>query len=253
MLLTLALLQASVTRPHVTISLVPEHTAIVAGMPQRVALRFQVEPGWHVYWKNPGESGVGTTARWTLPPGFTVDSLEYPTPARLDVAEVVTHILEGDVVFQTTIRPPAQSRLPAQGLRLKASVRYGVCKDICYPGQATVSLSMPVMTDAGPNSAWRVPDSIFAARRVRPTGMTSGFTWNGDTGVLSVILPPGCRGDSLTFFPQDRDVAPAAVTVPMPRGCGPAQFRIPLREKPGGKIRGVVVVGNDPRGYAISR
>jgi hypothetical protein len=40
----LALLQASVTRPHVTISLVPELTAIVAGMPQRVALRFQVEP-----------------------------------------------------------------------------------------------------------------------------------------------------------------------------------------------------------------
>jgi DsbC/DsbD-like thiol-disulfide interchange protein len=251
MLLSLALLQASVTRPHVTISLVPEFTAVVAGMPQRVALRFQVEPGWHIYWKNPGESGVGTSATWTLPPGFTVDSLEYPTPARLDVADVVTHIHEGDVVFQTTFHPPG--RISSRDSRLTARVRYGVCKDVCYPGQATVTLAMPVMTDAGPNAAWRATDLLFTSRRVRPTGMTSGFTWNGRTGILSVIVPPGCTGESLTFFPDARDLSPAAVTVPMPRGCGPAQFRIPLREEPTGKIRGVVVVGKDARGYDIGK
>jgi thiol:disulfide interchange protein DsbD len=250
MIAFLALLQASVTRPHVTVSLVPELTAVVAGMPQRLAIRFKVEPGWHIYWKNPGESGVGTTATWVLPQGFAVDSLEYPTPARLDVAGIVTHVLEGDVVFQAALTPP--SRVPGRTVRLATRVQYGVCKDVCYPGQATVSLTMPVMTDAGPNAAWRVPDSLFTSRRVRPTGMTSGFTWNGETGVLSVLLPPGCSGDSATFFPEERQLSPAAVTVPMPRGCGPAQFRIPLREKPNGKIRGVVVVGHDPRGYRVA-
>ena len=249
MLAVLALLQASVTRPHVTITLVPELTAVVAGMPQRVALRIQVEPGWHIYWKNPGESGVATTARWTLPAGFSVDSLEYPTPARLDVAGVVTHILEGDLVIQTTVTPPKALSLRAS--RLASRVQYGVCKDVCYPGQATVSLTMPVMTDAGPNQAWRVPDSLFASRRVRATGLTAGFTWNGDRGILSVIVPPGCTGESVTFFPEDRDLSPAAVTVPMPRGCGPAQFTVPLRAKPSGKIRGVLVVGGDLRGYEV--
>ena len=245
----LALLQASVTRPHVTISLVPEFTAVVAGMPQRVALRLQVEPGWHVYWKNPGESGVATTAKWTLPAGFTVDSLHYPTPARLDVAGVVTHVHEGDVVFETTITPP--TRISSRDSRLATRVQYGVCKDVCYPGQASLSVTMPVMTDASQTRAWLASDSVFQSRRPRSTGITAGFTWNGDRGILSVMVPPGCRGESITFFPENRDLSPAAVTVPMPRGCGPAQFTISLREKPKGGLRGVVVVGNNPKGYEV--
>src|SRR5262245_65947877 len=127
MLIALALLQASVTRPHVTITMVPEFTAVVAGMPMRVALRFQVEHGWHVYWKNPGESGVATTAKWTLPAAYTVDSMQYPTPAGLDIAGVVTHVHEGDVVFEATINPPA--KITSRDSRLATRVRYGVCKD----------------------------------------------------------------------------------------------------------------------------
>jgi len=249
MLLSLALLQATVTRPHVTISLVPEHTAIVAGMPTRVALRFQVEPGWHVYWKNPGESGVATTANWTTPAGFAVGPMLYPTPSRLDVAGVVTHVHEGDVVFVTPVATPLKLR--DRTALLATRVRYGVCKDVCYPGQATLSVSMPVMTDASRTSAWLAVDSTFEAVRPREKGVTAGFTWNGDRGILSVVMPPGCQGETATFFPDDRDLSPAAVTVPMPRGCGPAQFTIPLREKPKGTPRGVVVVGTDRKGYEV--
>ncbi|HKP30496.1 MAG TPA: protein-disulfide reductase DsbD domain-containing protein [Gemmatimonadales bacterium] len=251
MLIALALLQAFVTKPHVTISVVPELTAIVAGMPQRVALRFQVEPGWHVYWKNPGESGVATTASWKLPTGFTVDSLSYPTPARLDVAGTVTHVLDGDVVFEATIRPPA--RISSRDSRLTTRVFYGICKNACYPGQASLSVTMPVRTDASRTMTWHAADSVFQSRRPRTTGITAGFTWKGDRGVLSVLVPPGCKGDSVTFFPEDRDLSPAAVTVPMPRGCGPAQFTIPLREKPKAGLRGVVVIGTGPRGYEVGK
>lgn len=251
-MLALLLLQASVTRPHVTISLVPEFTAVVAGMPQRIALRFQVEPGWHVYWRNPGEGGVATTATWTLPSGFNVDSLEYPTPARLDVAGVVTHILEGEAVFLTTVRPPTQGRLAARSSRLTARVRYGVCKDVCYPGQATLAITMPVMTDAGPNAGWRIADSLYSARRPRTGSLAAGTTFIGDTAVISVLMPPGCTGAGVTFFPWERDLSPAAVTIPTPRGCGPAVFRLPVRSRPKGPIRGVVVVGNERRGYEIT-
>jgi DsbC/DsbD-like thiol-disulfide interchange protein len=169
------------------------------------------------------------------------------------VAGVVTHILEGDVVFQSLVTPPAQNRLTARVSRLTAHVRYGVCKDICYPGQATLSISLPVMTDASRTAAWNVADSLFTARRPRNATLTAGFTWNGDTGLLSVLLPPGCSGDSVTFFPENRDLSPAAVTIPMPRGCGPAQFKLPLRDKPKGELRGVVVVGADRKGYAVGK
>lgn len=253
MMLAVLLLQTSVAKPHVTISLVPEFTAIVAGMPQRLALRFQVEPGWHIYWRNPGEGGVATTAVWTLPPGFTADSLDYPTPARLDVAGVVTHTLEGDAVFLTTIHPPAQGRLTAQDTRLTASVRYGVCKDVCYPGRATLAITLPVMTDAGPNAGWRILDSLFAARRPRTGRFAAGTTFIGDTAVISVALPPTCAGADATFFPWDRELSAAAVTIATRPGCSPAAFRLPVRNRPKGAIRGVVVVGNDPRGYEVGK
>jgi thiol:disulfide interchange protein DsbD len=249
MLLSLVLLQASVTRPHVTISMVPEFTAVVAGMPMRIALRFQVEPGWHIYWKNPGESGVATTAKWTPSAGFAIGPLQYPTPSRLDVAGVVTHVHEGDVVFMTTVAPPI--KLTDRALLLASRVQYGVCKDVCYPGQANLSVTMSVMTDASRTRAWLAVDSTFEIRRPRASGITAGFSWNGDRGILSVIVPPGCRGETVTFFPENRDISPAAVTVPMPTGCGPAQFTIPLRDKPKGGMRGVLVVGNDPKGYEV--
>ena len=63
----------------------------------------------------------------------------------------------------------------------------------------------------------------------------------------------GCAGPSVTFFPWNREISSAAVTVPMPRGCGPAVLKIPLREKPRGAIRGVVVVGDDPRGFEVGK
>ena len=250
MILALLLMQASVARPHVTISLVPEFTAVVAGMPQRVALRFQVDPGWHIYWRNPGESGVATTASWALPSGFTADSLEYITPSRLDVAGVVTHIMEGDIVLLTTIRPPAQARLTSHASRLTTHVKYGVCKDICYPGQATLTLTMPVMTDAGPNAAWRVADSLFAARRPWGGLLTAGTTFLGDTAVITTLLGSKCAGAGATFFPWDRELAAGAVALAI-SGCKPAVFKLPIRENPRGGIRGVVVVGNEPQGYDV--
>lgn len=249
MLPLLLQLAATVARPHVTISLLPEFTAVVAGMPERLALRFQVEPGWHIYWKNPGETGVATTANWTLPAGFTVDSLDYPTPSRLDVAGVVTHIMAGDVVLQAKINPPA--RLTSRVAQLTAHVRYGVCKDVCYPGEAALSIAMPVMTDAGPHAGWRAVDSIFAAARPRTGGLAVRVSRTRDTAIISLTPPADCRAGTVTFFPSDRDAAPAAVTAPMRQGCTETVIRVPWRGPPAAVVRGVVVVGESRQGYAI--
>ena len=56
--------------PHVTASLIGETRNVVAGQPLHVALRQQIQPGWHTYWSNPGESGLPTTIDWSLPHGL---------------------------------------------------------------------------------------------------------------------------------------------------------------------------------------
>jgi len=78
--------QDIVRNPHVTISLVPEWRGVVPGRSMGLAVRFQLEPGWHVYWENPGESGIATAVEWTLPPGFRAGALRFPIPERLVIA-----------------------------------------------------------------------------------------------------------------------------------------------------------------------
>jgi len=60
---------APVKTGHVTAELVAEQQALVPGETATVALRLAIEPGWHTYWRNPGESGLPTTLEWHLPPG----------------------------------------------------------------------------------------------------------------------------------------------------------------------------------------
>jgi DsbC/DsbD-like thiol-disulfide interchange protein len=57
-------------RLHISASLVSETRSAVPGRPLRLALRQQIEAGWHTYWLNPGDSGLPTTIEWALPPGF---------------------------------------------------------------------------------------------------------------------------------------------------------------------------------------
>src|ERR1700751_177300 len=53
--------------PHGTLELIAEKDWITAGHPFNVALRFELEKGWHVYWVNPGDSGEPARVTWDLP------------------------------------------------------------------------------------------------------------------------------------------------------------------------------------------
>ena len=72
---------ATVVRtPHVEAELVSEQTALVPGATTTVALRLKLASGWHVYWRNPGDSGLPTTIAWTLPPGIEAGPIAWPAP-----------------------------------------------------------------------------------------------------------------------------------------------------------------------------
>ena len=59
--------QSRVSAPHVQVQLAPEVTSVRPGEPFAVGLDFQLEKGWHVYWKNPGDSGLAPSLKWTFP------------------------------------------------------------------------------------------------------------------------------------------------------------------------------------------
>jgi thiol:disulfide interchange protein DsbD len=64
--------------PHVQVELIADRAA--PGDSMRLGLKFDLEPGWHIYWQNPGDSGGPPEAAWTLPPGMMATGFEWPAP-----------------------------------------------------------------------------------------------------------------------------------------------------------------------------
>src|SRR6516165_6498999 len=114
---------------HVTASLVAEAQSIVPGRPFLVALRQQIERGWHTYSSNPGDSGLATTIEWTLPQDFRAGSIAWPTPKRIAYGPVVDYGYENEVLLPVSIDAP--SLATGTNVVLAAHANWLVCSDTC--------------------------------------------------------------------------------------------------------------------------
>src|SRR5277367_2244719 len=133
--------------PHGTLELVAENQWVEAGHTAHLGLRFQLEKGWHVYWVNPGDSGEPPRVKWQLPAGVTAGEMEWPTPRRLGTATIVDFGYEDDVMLIVPLRAGAgvAAQGPGQGTaQPSAGVKVLVCREMCIPGKAQVSLTLPL-------------------------------------------------------------------------------------------------------------
>jgi DsbC/DsbD-like thiol-disulfide interchange protein len=135
---------------HVRLDLLADTAAVVAGRAFTVGVRCRVEPGWHIYWKNPGDAGLPTDVRLAVPPGFTVSPEPWPLPIRfMQGPEIVGYGYEGDVTFLFRVTPPAALAGVAR-IRLEADCAWLACRNVCVRGQGQASLSLPVSPAAAP-------------------------------------------------------------------------------------------------------
>lgn len=125
------------------VSLVPSVTGVVPGKPFEIAVHFELESGWHIYWRNSGDAGLPPVMRWTLPEGFETGELQFPAPKReVSPGDIVTNILKGDPSLLVEVRPPAAVDSPSASFAGKLS--YLVCAANCIREEADVSVELPV-------------------------------------------------------------------------------------------------------------
>ena len=101
-----------------------------------VGVHLKMEPGWHTYWKNPGEAGMATKIVWHLPQGVTAGDIQWPLPEKLPPAEVTTYGYENEVMLLVPLKLAGDVK-PGP-LALSAKVSWLECKEQCLPGDATV-------------------------------------------------------------------------------------------------------------------
>jgi len=187
---------------HVEAELVAAKTAIVPGEPLTVALRLAMEKGWHTYWRNPGDSGLPTTLEWSLPAGVTAGPIEWPAPRALPAGPLVNFGYEGEVLHLVVLEPQ-RSLTPGGTLVLKARADWLVCKELCIPEGADLTLALPVAGTAAADPRWGAPIEATRAALPRPlAGWQATAQGKGPTIELALVPPAGAaHPGALHFFP----------------------------------------------------
>jgi thiol:disulfide interchange protein DsbD len=139
---------APVRTAHVEAELVSEHGAFVPGEPLTVALRLAMDRGWHTYWQNPGDSGLPTTLAWKLPSGMRAGPIQWPAPQAIPVGPLVNYGYEGEVLLLTQIASIGDGA-GDKTITLAARADWLVCKEICIPEGADLTLTLPVTPMGG--------------------------------------------------------------------------------------------------------
>jgi len=129
--------------PKVTARLIAEQRSAKPGGTITLALEQDIAPGWHTYWLNPGDVGQATSIDWALPTGWKADAFQWATPKRLPVGPFMDYGYEGKVALLSDVAVPADAKL-GDSVTLKGTAHFLVCKDICIPEDATLSVPMKV-------------------------------------------------------------------------------------------------------------
>jgi thiol:disulfide interchange protein DsbD len=193
-------------------------------------LYFKLEPGWHIYWKNAGDSGEPPHIQWTLPAGITAGPMQFPAPKRLPLGPLMDFGYEGEVLFPLKLHV-AESFKAAPGkfetpVTLHAKVDWLVCREVCIPGKAELEVQKNVynsLYDLGTPKGISLSQRFFGVGSPKPLPPIP----QSSPASLKAIFQPtkegfrlavetGQQESSAVFFPTDQDIldnpAPQNVT-----------------------------------------
>ncbi|HEY8667808.1 MAG TPA: protein-disulfide reductase DsbD domain-containing protein [Tepidisphaeraceae bacterium] len=194
----------------VYVSLLADVKSIAPGQTFTVGVLLEVpDAGWHLYWKNPGDSGRPTTVQWSLPEGFVVEELPYPLPMEFSQGGgAVMYGYERQVMLTARITAPPKLE-PGIPVVLKAKATWLACKDVCIPGSRDLSLQLPVAQRSEPAKT-----PLFAewARQMPTTAAVAGATVTANTltrpsestaGRAEIELAWDGKIESVKLFPEE--------------------------------------------------
>ncbi|PWU06246.1 MAG: thiol:disulfide interchange protein [Verrucomicrobia bacterium] len=192
-----ALAQQSERGGAVEATLVADTSAIVPGKPFRIGLYLRMLPGWHTYWQYPGDVGLPTTIKWDLPSGFRIGPFQWPIPKRITLAgDIVDYGYDGETLLIAEVQPPIE--IHTNKIVLQGKANWLVCAKLCVPGEANVSLTLPVEKSALPKNGEifnRFDQQLPAPCPSFPVTVSQFATG------MQITAQPGPEVAKLSFYP----------------------------------------------------
>ncbi|KMS55712.1 protein-disulfide reductase DsbD family protein [Sphingobium cupriresistens] len=200
---------------HIAAQLVAESAAPKAGEGTTIAFAMTPEKGWHGYWENPGDAGLGMTVDWTLPKGVSVGPLRYPVPETLLISGLMNHVYEGPYGVLATLKVAA-GLPPGTRLPVRAKAQWLACTDkVCVPESGDLALDL-VAGDGAVSAIDRTRFDGWRTHLPRPLGSEATYAVKDGTLRLSVPFPASAQARDMHLFPLAeglaRYAAPQTVT-----------------------------------------
>ena len=143
-----------------------------------VALVFEIEEGWHLYWDGLNDSGLPPTVKWNLPPGTTVGKILWPQAHRkISPGNVLDHVYEQSVALAV----PVVNFHKTAKLKLEGKVEWLVCRDVCLAESSKVEIEIPTGT-----SGTQIDNRIVETLRDQPTPLPASVSLQWRTNTLLV-------------------------------------------------------------------
>ena len=103
-----------------------------------VGLKLDMDPGWHTYWQNPGDSGGPFSIMWSHSMDVIIEDVSWPIPEIIPYDPLITYGYKDFVIFPFKVFKQPDSQL---GL-LSAELEFLICSDICIPESAKLSIDL---------------------------------------------------------------------------------------------------------------
>jgi thiol:disulfide interchange protein/DsbC/DsbD-like thiol-disulfide interchange protein len=198
----------SAEAPHLHVQLVMPQDQLYPGGPGEAGLYFKLEPGWHIYWKNAGDSGEPPHIKWTLPDGVSAGPLQFPAPKRLPLGPLMDFGYENEVLFPFALNV-APTAKPGTVV-LDAKVDWLVCREVCIPGKADLEVKLHLLAEKPAVASGSTVDSDLLKRfaNTLPQPLPANFKaiFQPANEGFRLGVETGRREREAVFFPADQEI-----------------------------------------------
>lgn len=214
----------------VRLTLLADVARVAPGQEVTLGARLDIAPGWHIYWANPGESGLASEATFTAPTGFKVGPTRFPGPVRFESPGDITSYGYQELVMLTS-RVAAPASLDSERVRFSVQASWLACRDVCVPGRGESEMeletaragepSLPAHAELFARQASALPRPLAELGAAAPR-------WRRDERQVTVALEVA-GAERLEYFPASGEDLGLTGQASVPTSAG---LRIELSYRP---------------------
>ena len=229
------------------VSLISERDVAQAGETFFVAFDIKINPNWHVYWRNAGDSGLPPEIFWSEDGNPGAGDFVWPAPHEQVVLEdqIVNYGFEERLVLPFAVSVPADAEI-GDPVRLKGVLEYQICEQVCLI--ETEEFDRIILIGQTPRineqngqliAEWASKAPVALSGQARFIGQADDASWT-----LSLAAPElASRFEHVRFFPYENEIKHSGAQVASFGDKGLSLTLIPgYKPEIGETIDGVIVV-----------